>query len=117
MQEINACAYSLTGVSVRSPERLARWPHCIHDVRRFFSEYKSYQLVFVDESGCDTLAGVRRTGWTPRGLPAIQTARIHREQRHQILPAYTHNGIMHSRQAPVSSRGIVVVTVDIDMFT
>lgn len=33
---------------------------------RELSEYKSYQLVFVDESGCDTLAGVRRTGWAPR---------------------------------------------------
>jgi transposase len=32
---------------------------------RELSEYKSYQLVFVDESGCDTLAGVRRTGWAP----------------------------------------------------
>lgn len=71
------------------------------------SEYKSYQLVFVDESGCDTLAGVRRTGWAPRGLPAIQTARFHREQRHQILPAYTQNGVMHSRIFQGSTDGDV----------
>lgn len=61
------------------------------------SEYKSFQLVFVDESGCDTLAGVRRTGWAPRGMPAVQTARFHREERHQILPAYTQNGVIHTR--------------------
>jgi transposase len=64
---------------------------------RELSEYQSYQLVFVDESGCDTLAGVRRTGWAPRGMPAVQTARFHREQRHQILPAYTQNGVIHTR--------------------
>jgi hypothetical protein len=58
---------------------------CLYEL----SEYKSFQLVFVDESGCDTLAGVRRTGWAPRGMPAVQTANFHREQRHQILPAYT----------------------------
>jgi transposase len=58
---------------------------CLYEL----SEYKSYQLVFVDESGCDTLAGIRRTGWAPRGMPAVQTARFHREHRHQILPAYT----------------------------
>lgn len=60
------------------------------------SEYKSFQLVFVDESGCDTRSGVRRTGWAPRGVPPVQTARLHREQRHQILPAYTQDGLLHS---------------------
>jgi hypothetical protein len=40
---------------------------CLYEL----SEYKSFQLVFVDESGCDTLAGVRRTGWAPRGMPAV----------------------------------------------
>jgi transposase len=66
---------------------------CLYEL----SEYKSYQLVFVDESGCDTLAGIRRTGWAPRGMPAVQTARFHREDRHQILPAYTQSGVIHSR--------------------
>lgn len=66
---------------------------CLHEL----SEYKSFQLVFVDESGCDTLAGVRRTGWAPRGIPAVQTANFHREQRHQVLPAYTQDGIIHTQ--------------------
>jgi transposase len=64
---------------------------------RELSEYQSYQLAFVDESGCDTLAGVRRTGWAPRGMHAVQTARFHREERHQILPACTQNGVIHTR--------------------
>jgi transposase len=46
------------------------------------SEYRSFQLVFVDESGCDTLAGIRRTGWAPRGTPAVQVAGFHREKTH-----------------------------------
>jgi hypothetical protein len=66
---------------------------CLYEL----SEYKSFQLVFVDKSGCDTLAGVRRTGWAPRGMPAVQTANFHREQRHQIIPAYTQNGIIHAQ--------------------
>jgi transposase len=45
------------------------------------SEYRSFQLVFVDESGSDTLAGIRRTGWAPRGIPAVQVAGFHREKR------------------------------------
>jgi hypothetical protein len=66
---------------------------CLYEL----SEYKSFQLVFVDESGCDTLAGVRRTGRAPRSMPAVQTANFHREQRHQILPAYTQEGIIHAQ--------------------
>lgn len=70
-----------------------------HDLRNAFlyelSEYNSFQLVFVDESGCDTQSGVRRTGWAPRGVLPVQTARLHREQRHQILPAYIQYGLLH----------------------
>ncbi len=66
---------------------------CLHEL----SEYKSFQLVFVDESGCDTLVGIRRTGWAPRGIAPIQTAGFHRKQRHQILPAYTQYGVIHTQ--------------------
>ena len=37
--------------------------HYLHRI----SQYKSYQLVFVDESGCDGRAGHRRWGWSPKG--------------------------------------------------
>lgn len=29
------------------------------------SQFRSYQLVFVDESGCDKRVGYRRSGWAP----------------------------------------------------
>lgn len=29
------------------------------------SKYKSYHLVFIDESGCDSLTAQRRKGWAP----------------------------------------------------
>jgi arginine repressor len=31
------------------------------------SQFRSYQLVFIDESGCDKRIGARRTGWSPIG--------------------------------------------------
>lgn len=76
---------------------------CLYEL----SEYRSFQLVFVDESGCDTLAGIRRTGWAPRGTPAVQVAGFHREKRHQILPAYTQNGVIHTQIFQGSTDGEV----------
>ena len=71
------------------------------ELRNFYlyklSSFHSYQVVYVDESGCDTRAGFRRTGWSPRGTTPIQIADFHRGQRYQILPAYTQDGILLSR--------------------
>ena len=53
------------------------------------SSFHSYHLVYVDESGCDKRIGFRRTGWSPLGTTPVQIARYRREQRWQILPAYT----------------------------
>lgn len=33
----------------------------------FISDFSSYHLVYVDESGCDKRIGFRGTGWSPRG--------------------------------------------------
>ncbi|KAL0933551.1 uncharacterized protein CTRU02_212514 [Colletotrichum truncatum] len=70
------------------------------DLRDFYlhglSAFRSYHLVFVDESGCDKRAGFRRTGWSPLGVTPIQVARFHRDRRYQILPAYTQDGIIYS---------------------
>jgi transposase len=57
----------------------------------------SWQFVFVDESGCDKRIGYRRTGWAPLGVTPVQVARFQREQRFQILPAYTQDGILLAR--------------------
>ena len=61
------------------------------------SGFHSYQYVFVDESGCDKRIGYRRTGWAPLGVTPVQIARFQREQRFQILPAYTQDGILFAR--------------------
>ena len=56
-----------------------------HDI----SEFSSYHLIYVDESGCDKRIGFRRTGWSPLGTTPVQVSKFHRDQRYQILPAYT----------------------------
>jgi transposase len=71
------------------------------DLRDFYmyklSAFCSYQLIYVDESGCDKRIGFRRTRWSPLGTTPVQIARYQREQRYQILPAYTQDGIILSR--------------------
>jgi hypothetical protein len=61
------------------------------------SKFRSYHLVFVDESGCDKRIGFRRTGWAPLGVTPVQISKFHRGQRYQIQPAYTQDGIMMAR--------------------
>lgn len=67
------------------------------DYCHLVSEFASYHLVYVDESGCDKRIGFRRTGWSPVGTTPIQVSKFHRDQRYQILPAYTQDGILLSR--------------------
>ncbi|KAJ5101023.1 hypothetical protein N7456_007075 [Penicillium angulare] len=61
------------------------------------SEFRSYHLVFIDESGCDQQVGNRRTGWSPLGVTPAQISKFHRGQRYQILPAYAQDGVILSR--------------------
>ena len=42
------------------------------------SEFESYHLVYVDESGCDKRIGFRRTGWSPLGVAPVQVSQLHR---------------------------------------
>ncbi|KAJ5111749.1 hypothetical protein NUU61_001379 [Penicillium alfredii] len=62
----------------------------------FISDFHSYHLVYVDESGCDKRIGFRRTGWSPLGTTPVQVSKFHRDQRYQILPAYAQDGIVFS---------------------
>jgi hypothetical protein len=62
-----------------------------------FSAFHSYQLVYVDKSGCDKRIGFRRTGWSPLGVASVQIARFHRGSRYQILLAYAQDDIVLSR--------------------
>lgn len=51
----------------------------------------------MDESGCNRRVGHRRCGWAPLGVAPIQVTAYRREQRWQILPAYTQDGILLAR--------------------
>lgn len=63
----------------------------------FISDFSSYHLVYVDESGCDKRIGFRGTGWSPRGATPSQVTKFHRDQRYQILPAYAQDDVVLSR--------------------
>ena len=41
------------------------------------SEFRSYHLAFVDESGCDKRVGHRRTGWSPLGVTPVQVSKFY----------------------------------------
>ena len=68
------------------------------DLRDFYlhnlSTFRSYHLIYIDEYGCDNRIRFRRTGWSPLGVTPVQIARLYRDQRHQILPAYSQDGII-----------------------
>lgn len=92
-------ALASVGWSKKAARRIARGRNA--DLRDFYlyelSGFRSYQLVFVDESGCDKRIGFRRTGWSPVGVTNVQIAQFQREQRYQILPAYAQDGIVLAR--------------------
>jgi transposase len=79
------------------------------DLRDFYrynlSEFQSWQLIYVDESGCDKRVGFRRSGWSPLGVTPVQVTRFHRDRRYQILPAYTQDGILFSQVFQGSTDG------------
>nr|XP_001390211.2 transposase [Aspergillus niger CBS 513.88] len=67
------------------------------DYMHLISEFQSFHLVYVDESGCDKRTGFRRSGWSPSGTTPVQVSRFHRDQRYQILPAYVQDGAILAR--------------------
>ena len=71
------------------------------------SEFRSYHLVYIDESGCDRRAGFRRTGWSPLGVSPVQIARFHRGRRYQILPAYAQDGVVLAQVFQGSTDSVV----------
>lgn len=77
------------------------------DLRDYYlhklSAFRSYHLVYVDESGCDSRIGFRRTGWSPLGVTPVKVTRFHRDRRYQILPAYSQDGVELVRVYPGST--------------
>jgi hypothetical protein len=68
---------------------------------RRLSEFSSYHLDYVDESGCDKRVGIRRTGWSPRGTGM---------QEHTLISVHTYPLRVHDclPQRKVSDDGSVV---------
>jgi len=90
-------ALASIGWSKKTARRVAQEQNA--DLRDFYlhtlSAFRSYHLVYIDESGLDKRAGFRRTGWSPSGVTPVQVAKFHRGRRYQILPAYWQEGILH----------------------
>lgn len=84
----------------RNPDLRDRYMHEI-------SEFQFYQFVFVDESGCDKRAGIRRTGRSPLGITPVQVSKFHRDKRYQILPAYAEDDIVLSQIFQGSTNTII----------
>jgi hypothetical protein len=119
--------WSFYGTSSKSSQRLASAGFGFHrlvkessspsgkernpDLRDFYlhnlSAFRSYHLVYVDESGCDKRIGFRRTGWSLLGVTPVKIARYQREQRYQILPAYSQDGVLLARVFQGSTDGAV----------
>lgn len=74
---------------------------------RNLAEFRSYHLVYVDESDCDKRVGFRRTGWSPLRVSPVQIARFHRGRRYQILPAYAQDSIVLAQVFRGSTDSIV----------
>lgn len=64
------------------------------------SQYHSYQLVFVDESGSDKRDGHRKKGRAPVGVAPVQRDKCTRDTRLQVLPAYAQDGVVLARVYP-----------------
>lgn len=46
------------------------------------SNFRSYHLVYVDESGCDKRIGFRRIGWSLISMAPVQVTRFHGDRRY-----------------------------------
>src|SRR6478609_12152844 len=82
---------------VRTPERNAGFRHLY--LRRL-NEFETDQLIFIDESRCTNQIGRRKYGWAPHGVTPVVVEPFQPEQKYQILPAYTQDGILLSRVYP-----------------
>lgn len=75
---------TLIGWSRKSIHRVARQRNA--DLQDLYlhnlSAFRSYHLIYIDESGCDKRNGFRRTGWSPVGVAPVQIAQFQREKRY-----------------------------------
>ena len=90
---LNKCGWSKKVIRRKAKEQNAD----LRDMHLYLrSEFHSWQLVYIDESGCDRRVGNRRTGWSAVGRTPVEVIPFQRGVRHQILAAYAQDGILHS---------------------
>jgi len=53
------------------------------------SAFRSYHLVYVDESGCDERVGFRRAGWDPLGVTVVPLASFDGERRYPCCRGFS----------------------------
>jgi transposase len=58
------------------------------------SQWKSEQMVFVDESAANERTADRKWGWAPIGMPCIFEQALKRTKKWSLLPAYTVEGFL-----------------------
>jgi hypothetical protein len=56
--------------------------------------WQQSQIVFIDESAAAPRTGDRKRGWSPIGLPILDTQRLRRDKRWSVLPALTLEGYL-----------------------
>jgi transposase len=61
------------------------------------SSLKSWQPIYIDESGINHRGRFRQKGRAPRGVTPVRTAPLERGKRYQILTAYSQDGVVLSR--------------------
>jgi hypothetical protein len=83
------------GWSNKVTRRIAREQD--EDLRDYYlynsSPFRSYHRIYIDESGCSNPDGLRRNGWSPKGVVPVHTARFCRDKRTHILGAYSQDGL------------------------
>ncbi|GAB1319494.1 hypothetical protein MFIFM68171_09704 [Madurella fahalii] len=72
------------------------------------SDCQSYQLVFIDESGCDKRSGHRRQGWAPSGATPVQVDEFNREQRFRFLLHFIEQLLLHCGKWPEPNSVLVM---------
>jgi transposase len=72
------------------------------------SSVHSWQVIYIDESGCDERMRFRRKGWGPRGKTPVRRARFQRGTRFQILTAFSQDGVVLSRVYQGPTNGAVI---------
>jgi len=73
--------------------------HYLHRI----SQYKPYQLVFVDKSGWDGRAGHRRWGWSPKGSSPVQVTKFSRWKK--VAHSSSIRARWHHAKASISRLG------------